>query len=210
MRLVSDAIYNKLFSNIEGDPTTHLANEKTEILNDSKIPDEMKPQLYHQAVRNVNNKIQEEAAKPLPISHESLDEEVFSADDKNRRRMLDNWFKVNGIVQLSATRVLIDNKSETGKFPYIRRWLLGDRTFKKPDSVDLVIDKLTNAGLPKNFFERHQSGSGAKKNNPRRSKSLNCGCGIKQNNGRHQNTSCGCGMKKIKKFPKIKIQWKKY
>lgn len=209
MRLVSDALYNKLFSNIEADPTTQLANEKSEILNDAKIPDEMKSQLYHQAVRNVNNKIKEESAKPLPISHESLDEEVLSTDDKNRRKMLDSWLKANSIIQLSSVKFLIDNKREDGKWPMLRRWLLGDRKIKKPDGVDLIQQKLIDAGLPLDFFERHQSGSGNKKKYARLSKSHPCSCGLKKKHGHTQKgSSCSCGGKKNK--PKTIIPWKKY
>jgi len=190
MRLVSDALYKKLFSNIEGDPTSHLADEKTEILNDKTIPDEMKPLLYHQAVRNVNQKLKQESVKPLPVSHEAFDHQLrMNNQDEFKRQSLDRWLQDNNIHQSSTSHISIQNRNITGKLDNVKRWLLGERKHvkKKPAGVHLVETMLTNAGISTNYFEIKQSGSGSKK----RKKPY--GRGIKKN-----------------KQQKTNIQWKKY
>ena len=197
MRLVSDALYNKMFSNIEGDPTTHLANEKNAILNNQSIPDEMKPQLYHQAVRNVTQKMKEESEKPIPVSHESLNSDLPTTLEKNKRKLLDQWLSINGIYEPSPGSVMIRRKSWVAKLSPIKAWLLGERDSgnRAPAGLNGVHVVMTDAGLPKDFFEYTQSGRGCKKRNLQK-RSSSC-----------SQAGRGC-KKKVQK--KTHLQWKTY
>ena len=207
MRLVSDALYNKLFSNVEGDPVTHMVNDKTGVLSDETIPNEMKPLLYHQAVRNVNQKLKEEIAKPLPVAHEAFNSGLITDSEKDKRALLERWLDANDIKQTKPASYRINNRTYKGRLSVMKDWLVGERNGKKPGDIDLFYDLMTDAGLPKSFFEYPQSGSGFKRNiNVRKVKS-SCGCGAKKGNARTAK-STPCGMKK--KIYKKGIQWKKY
>jgi len=161
MRLVSDALYSKLFSNVEGDPASYLADEKNGILNDKTIPIEMKSQMYHQSVRNVHDKLKEEASKPMPISHEWMDEDMPTPDEVNKKKLLDFWLTINDVVEKNGG-LYIDKVSSTGKLQPIKDWLLGEKVGKPPASFNKVFLKMSNAGLPRNFFEVPQKGRGIK------------------------------------------------
>ena len=161
MRLVSDLLYSKLMSE-NPDPTVNLVAEKNAILQSKNIPDEIKPQLYHQAIRKIADREREEDEKPLELN---LRTNFTKPHEKYRRQLLETFFAINNVRKGNNGQLIVDGTVHAST-PYDRvvNRLLGntaDRTTLA--GFKAVTDKMASKGMPQTYFQAKQWGGCMKK-----------------------------------------------
>lgn len=157
MRLVSEALYKKLI-NENTDPTEKLVAEKQEILQSKTIPDDVKPQLYHQTIRKISNRTKEANERPVELS---LRTDFKKPQEKHRRQLLETFLAINGVTQDSDGKLVVDGTSHATMYDRAFNRLLGiDSDKTSLAGLKAIQDKLHNAGLPKRFFFAKQWGGG--------------------------------------------------
>ena len=161
MRLVSDLLYNKLVSE-NPDPTANLIAEKNAILQSKNIPDEVKPQLYHQAIRQIADREREEDEKPLELN---LNANFTKPHEKYRRQLLETFFGINNIRRGADGRLIVDGRDyQNTDYERAVSRLLGNSADKtRFAGWDAIERKLGAAGLPKSYFYAKQWGGCMKK-----------------------------------------------
>ena len=161
MRLVSETLYNKIMS-MDPDPTERLVKEKEEILESKVIPEEMKPQLYHQAVRKIAQKMKE--ADETPILTTSSTPSI-PTDKLQKRQLLETFLEVNGVTKDINGKLVIDGKAVDPTYEQLLKRLLGkDKTKTNFTGLTKVHARMKQAGIPQTFFyeKPEQMGAGLK------------------------------------------------
>lgn len=157
MRLISEALYNKLMN--EGPTRTEqLSSEKLKLLSNPEIPIEMKPMLYHNTVRNLTSNIRQDKTNQGESS--SLPQEV-----QRKKQMLDTWMEINGIEADEDGKLVMDGISHnTVLMKELKEQLLGINEKRKTlAGFPKIVEKLHKVGLPKTFFAVRQNGGCVRK-----------------------------------------------
>jgi len=162
MRLVSEAVYGKLF-NLEHDPTEQLAKKKSSILKDTSIPDDVKPFLYNQIIRNITSKLKRDDQKPTQVAWEEEGDE--SEDMMKKKTLLRQWFETANISTDKANNLIIDGKQvPKAKFNIVKDRLLEGDSGKPAAGLNDIYQKMQQRGIPTDFFKvPTQKGSGIAK-----------------------------------------------
>lgn len=158
MRLVSEALYNKVM-NADPTPTEKLIAEKDEILQSKTIPEDIKPQLYHQAVRQIATLMKTDEENPIPMS--ITQKSTTTPEEKQRRMLLEAFFDSIQVEKDKKGKLVTGGKSHVTSYEKAVNRMLGKDTDNKIlGGIKFITDAMDTAGLPEQFFYAGQRGSG--------------------------------------------------
>jgi len=166
MRLVSEAVYGKLF-NLEHDPSTQLAKDKSSILHDPSIPEEVKPLLYNQMVRQISSKVKNDHQTPTQVAWDEDDDE--SKDVKDKKELFKQWLETAGMsIDKQNNLVVYGKPTKNANINRITDQLLGIESPQNVAGLTAIYNKMSDRGMSKDFFRpSSQKGSGASKGKKR-------------------------------------------
>lgn len=166
MRLVSEALYNKLQNLEQEDPVQNKIQQKKDVLASKSIPDEAKPGLYHDLVREITAALRSAENKPIPVSDtgEIEQKKIDEQDEKVKQERFKAWLLGNKATWGTWGFRIDGQLFKSGNIKNITDRALGRvKTGNLPSGYAAVIKKLSDAGLPLDYFEIRQKGAGLRK-----------------------------------------------
>ena len=165
MRLVSEALYKQLFQKDPEKPDI-LLEQKEQVLQRKDIPDDVKSQLYHHAVRNLASSLKEAEAHPLPVSTKK-EPSAYDNELDRKTKMLESWLAVNDFAELENGNFTIGGiPVGNTKFNTLKKHMLGltPSKSKVPDGYDDAKLGMEARGMKEDYFKvKGQKGSGVKR-----------------------------------------------